>query len=123
MIIPDFILKRLYVSGSLRLHQEGIAFDIVNSMGPGILTRINSIKLGPLEFFAEHIQLVVDDMTIAAQEITEENPAKFKLHQRGTCVVKGASLDIGQAITLVVDLHSKEAGKVVFSIQDKLQAA
>jgi hypothetical protein len=123
MIIPDFILKRLYVAGSLRQYGDGIAFDIVNSLGPGILTGIQSIKIGSLEFLAEQIQLVMDDITLAAHEISANNPAKFSLHQTGTCVLKGAQIPVGQAVTVVVDLISKEAGKVVISIKDQLKAA
>jgi hypothetical protein len=123
MIIPDFILKRLYVTGSLRQHADGIAFDIVNSLGPGILTGIHSIKVGPLEFLAEQIQLVMNDITLAAHEISTDNPAKFSLNQTGTCVLKGAQLPVGEAVTVVVDLISKEAGKVVISIKDQLKAA
>jgi hypothetical protein len=124
MIIPDFILKRLYVTGSLRQSADGVAFDIINSLGPGILTGINSIKIGGLELLAEQIHLVLDDMTIAAHEITESNPAKFSLNQTGTCVLKGVQLPLNaEPITLVVNLLSKEAGKVVISIKDQLKAA
>ena len=123
MIIPDFILKRLYVTGSLRQHPDGIAFDIVNSLGPGIVTGIKSIKIGPLEFLSEQIHLVLDDITLSAHEISETNPAKFSLNQTGTCVLKGANLPIGEQVTVVVDLLSKEAGKVVISIKDQLKSA
>jgi hypothetical protein len=118
-VIPNFIVKRLYVTGSLRLVPEGIAFDIRNSIGPGILTRINSIKLGGMEFLANEIFLKIEDKLIRAAEISESNPVVFFLNQTVTCIMQGKPAAFGPQ-TITLDLLSKEAGKIVISIQDQL---
>jgi hypothetical protein len=135
VVIPQFILKRMYQAGSLRMLPEGLAFDIVNSLGPGILTQINKICIGPLEFMADQIQLRLQTVGKEAEaqwlqacDITAENPAVFFMHQTATCIIKLDKdiqhllerLEDNKAHTITLDLCSKEVGKVVISVQDKL---
>lgn len=116
-IIPKFLLKRVYVSGSLRETADGIAFDLFNSIGPGILTRLNAIKINDLEFSPQDILLKIGDKIFPAHEISENNPAIFFHNQKSTCILIGAKLKDGLH-TITVDLLSREAGKVVVTIQD-----
>lgn len=116
-IIPKFLLKRVYVSGSLRETSEGIAFDLFNSIGPGILTRLNAIKLNDSEFSPQDILLKMGDKIFKANEISENNPAIFFHNQKTTCIILGAKLAQGLH-TITVDLLSREAGKVVVTVQD-----
>lgn len=116
-IIPKFLLKRVYVAGSLRETSEGIAFDICNSIGPGILTRLNKIMLNDAEFSPQQILLKIGDNMMRAHEISENNPAIFFHNQKSTCIIIGAKLVHGLH-TITVDLLSREAGKIVVTIQD-----
>ncbi len=116
--IPKFLLKKIYVSGSLRETSEGIAFDLFNSIGPGILMRLNKIKLNELEFSPQEILLKIEDKIFKGNEISESNPAIFFHNQKTTCVILGARLKEGLH-TITVDLLSREAGKVVVTIQDQ----
>jgi hypothetical protein len=116
-IIPKFLLKRIYVSGSLRETSEGIAFDLFNSIGPGIINRLNQIKLNDYEFSPQDILLKIGDKMFQAHEINENNPAIFFHNQKTTCIIIGAKLAEGLH-TITVDLLSREAGKVVVTIQD-----
>lgn len=116
-IIPKFLLKRVYVSGSLRETSEGIAFDLFNSIGPGILTRLNTIKLNDHVFSPQEILLKIEDKIFKGNEISEKNPAIFFHNQKTTCILIGAQLAQGLH-TITVDLLSREAGKIVVSIQD-----
>jgi hypothetical protein len=118
-VIPNFIVKRLYVTGSLRHVPEGVAFDINNLVGPGILTRIGGIKLGEISYAPDAILLRQDDTLIPAHEISESNPMVFPMHQIVTCIMQGQPVEPG-TYTITLDLLSKEAGKIVISIQDTL---
>lgn len=118
-VIPNFIVKRLYVTGSLRHVPEGVAFDINNLVGPGILTRIGGIKLGEVSYAPDAILLRQDDKLIPAHEISESNPMVFPMHQIVTCIMQGEPVEPG-TYTITLDLLSKEAGKIVISIQDTL---
>lgn len=116
-IIPKFLLKRVYVAGSLRETSEGIAFDIFNSIGPGILTRLNRIMLNDAEFSPQQILLKMGDKILQGHEISESNPAIFFHNQKSTCIILGAKLVQGLH-TITVDLLSREAGKIVVTVQD-----
>jgi hypothetical protein len=116
-IIPKFLLKKIYISGSLRQTAEGIAFDLFNGIGPGMLTRLNRITLNGLEFSPRDILIQMGDKLLKAHEITETNPAIFFHNQKSTCILLGAKLAEGLH-TITVDLLSREAGKVVVTIED-----
>lgn len=120
-IIPKFLLKRVYVSGSLRETSEGIAFDLFNSIGPGILTRLNNIMINDKTFSPQEILLKIGDTMFKGHEISESNPAIFFHNQKSTCILLGAKLAKGLH-TITVDLLSREAGKVVVTIEDNYAA-
>ncbi len=120
-VIPNFIIKKLYVAGSLRNEADGVAFDIKNTLGPGILTHVASIKLGEREYSSAQIEFSIDGKTYPAAEITDANPVTLMMQQKCTCLMKGEPLPEGKyGITL--DMISKEAGKIVITIQDQLSA-
>ncbi len=116
-VVPKFLLKRIYVFGSLRETSEGIAFDLLNSIGPGILTRLNKIVLNDVEFSPKDILLKMGDTLFEGNEITESNPAVFFHNQKSTCILLGAKLTEG-IHKITVDLLSREAGKLVVTIED-----
>jgi hypothetical protein len=115
--IPKFLLKRVYVPGSLRETSEGIAFDLFNSIGPGILTQLNKIILNDSEFSPQQILLKIEDKIFKGHEISDKNPAIFFHNQKTTCILMGAKLAKGFH-TITVDLFSREAGKVIVSVED-----
>ena len=120
VIIPKILLKKIYVAGSLRQTAEGIAFDFINAVGPGILTKLNKIMLNETEFTPEKIVLKVGDVSFPGDQISETNPATVAHNQIATCIIRGASLAEGlHKITL--DLLSREVGKIVFSVEDSYQ--
>lgn len=116
-IVPEFLIKRIYIPGSLRETSEGIAFDLVNYIGPGVLTKLNKIKLNYKEFTPKQILLKMGDRLLKAHEIDENNPAMCFHNQRVTCIVVGAKLAVGLQ-TITVDIFSREAGEVILKIQD-----
>lgn len=117
-VIPNFILKRLYQKGSLRKLPEGIGFDIINNLGPGQISRLNGITLNGQLYKVDQILLKVNDSLLLGESITEDNPATFFLNQVITCIIKD-ELPPGQ-YELTLDLISREAGKVVMTVQDEL---
>ena len=60
-IIPDFLLKRIYRKGSLRETAEGIAFDLKNILGPGIITGINYIIINDEVYQSPLIKIVLKE--------------------------------------------------------------
>ncbi|WP_303674197.1 hypothetical protein [Vampirovibrio chlorellavorus] len=118
-VIPNFILKRMYKAGSLRRVPEGVGFDIINNLGPGQISLVQSIKLNDQVYAAEHLVLVINGESVAATTIHEDNPATFFLNQVITCVIQDTQLVAGR-YDLTLELVSREAGKVSLSISDTL---
>jgi len=118
-VIPNFILKRMYKSGSFRRLPEGVGFDIINNLGPGQISQVNSITLNGKSYGPEHVMLIVSDEPILAQSITEESPATFFLNQTIICLICDTALPAGK-YEITLDLVSREAGKVALTVNDHL---
>lgn len=117
-IIPNFLLKRLYVNGSLRATNEGVAFDVKNTIGPGMLTRIHRVLLNDLEVMGEHIKVLLEGNEVPASHLSDENPLAIFLNQTLTCVLTGVH-QLQEGINkLTVELTSKEAGFVSITVND-----
>ncbi len=118
-VIPNFILKRMYKTGTFRHLPEGVGFDIINTLGPGQISKINSITLNDTVFGPEQITLLIDNNPTPAENITESNPATFFLNQTITCMIQNASVVDGP-YDITLDLISREAGKVTLTVKDTL---
>lgn len=121
-VIPNFILKRMYREGTFRRVPEGVAFDIINNLGPGQISRINGVHLNGTLYDASRVVLIINAEHLPAEHITEESPATFFLNQVITCIIKEeTTLDAGK-YDITLDLVSREAGKVALSVKDTLAA-
>ena len=120
-VIPNFILKRMYRKGSLRRTDGGIGFDIVNNLGPGQISRLNSIAANGTAYPPERLQLIINQEVVPGSHITEETPATFFLNQVITCIIQDPDLPDGE-YELTLDLISREAGKVILTVKDILKS-
>lgn len=118
-VIPNFILKRMYRDGSLRRVDGGVGFDIINNLGPGQISKLNSITMNGRVYTAEQLVLLIHDEVVPGASITEESPATFFLNQVITCVIQDTDLIDGK-YELTLDLVSREAGKVSLTVKDTL---
>jgi hypothetical protein len=121
-VIPNFILKRMYKDKSLRRLETGVGFDIVNTLGPGQISKLNGITLNGKVYPPDRVLLLIAAETLPSEKITEENPATFFLNQVITCVVKDQALADGP-YEITLDLVSREAGKVTLTVKDTLKSA
>ena len=119
-IVPGFLLKKMYKKGSLRETAEGIAFDLKNILGPGIITSINSISINDNQYKASVIKILTSGVAIIAEHISEDNPILFKLNQEGTLLLEGAK-GLNEGINKIfLDLISGEVGRIQVTLTDTL---
>jgi hypothetical protein len=117
-IIPDFLLKRLYQKGSLRQTAEGIAFDLKNLLGPGMISGVHSVVLNNNLYTPDTIQVSTSGTLLDATQITPENPISFRLHQEGTLILKGAE-SLKEGINqIIISLIIPQAGTVQVTLTD-----
>jgi hypothetical protein len=119
-VIPNFILKRMYKDGSLRRLPDGVAFDIVNKLGPGQISQINGVSLNGTLYPATAITLLINDVPVPAESIHEDSPATFFLNQVIACHVRTPDALPAGKYELTLDLVSREAGKVTLTVKDSL---
>lgn len=119
-IIPDFLLKRVYKKGSLRETAEGIAFDLKNIFGPGIITGINFIKINDIHYETSFIKVITHGASTIASHISPDNPLSFKLNEETTCILEGArSLKEGLN-KIIVELITRDVGKIQVTLTDTI---
>ena len=111
-IIPSFLLKKMYKKGSLRETAEGIAFDLKNILGPGIITGINCIIINEEQYKSPVIKILTSGMAIIAEHISDDNPILFRLNQEGTLLLEGAKGLKEGLNKIIVDLISGDVGRI-----------
>jgi hypothetical protein len=119
-IIPDFLLKRIYRKGSLRETAQGIAFDLKNILGPGIITEINFVKINDEVYSSTVIKIISSTDSTTAEEINNENPLLIKLNQEITCLLDGAKGLQEGLNKIIVELVSRDVGRVQVTLTDTI---
>lgn len=122
-IIPNFLVKKLYLRGSLRIVDEGAAFDLRNVLGPGIITKINLIKLNNKVFDPSEIRIIINEKIFKGDQITPNNPIFCSFNQKGTCILLGHPRVNKGKNNISVELVSREAGLIQVSVTDNLNTS
>lgn len=119
-IIPSFLLKKIYKKGSLRHTEQGIAFDLKNILGPGLITGINFVKINDTIYNSSVIQIIKSGAATLAEQVSCENPLLIKLNEEITCVMENG-LNLKQGINdIIVELISHDVGKVQVNLSDTI---
>ena len=93
--VPGFLLRRLYVKGSLRATEDGLAFEIKNSLGSGYARGMLPLTLNGVEIPMENSHFTVDDRTVSFSEVTKDVPFTLALNRATTITAAGISLPPG----------------------------
>jgi len=123
VIIPEFLLRRIYRTGSLRITEEGIAIDLKNMLGPGVISGIGFVEINGEKHSPEELKLITSGLETVASQITPENPIIFRLNQEGTIILQGVK-ELKEGINkIILELISKDAGKVQVSLNENFMPA
>ena len=93
--VPGFLLRRLYVKGSLRATQDGLAFEIKNSLGSGYARGMQPLILDGVEIPMEDSHFTIDERTVAFSEVTKDIPFTLALNRATTITAAGITLSPG----------------------------
>ena len=117
--IPGFMLKRLYVKGSLRNTEEGFEFDIKNDIMTGSLTRALPVKLNGKELPIEDCSFIVGDKEVQSEDVSADNPVRMEKDVAVTVKVRGRRLGKGKH-TIQITSVADPVGKIQFDFKDTI---
>ena len=93
--VPGFLLKRLYVKGSLRNTNDGSEFRLKNSLGSGYAQRLLPLKVDGEEVALEASFFALDGRHVPFSAVTKETPFALAMNRETAIVVRGRRLAPG----------------------------
>lgn len=115
--IPPFLLRRLYVKGSLRRTEDGFEFQLRNQLGSGYARQMLPLKVNGQEVPLEQCSFSVDGKETPFTQVTPEQPFTLALNRTTTVKVRGISLEPG-AHKVVVGFVVQGFGPLAFDFTD-----
>ncbi|MFW9964480.1 MAG: hydroxymethylglutaryl-CoA reductase [Candidatus Sifarchaeia archaeon] len=119
MQIPSFLLRKLYIKGSLENVEDGFSFKLKNSLSPGTTTAVAPIKVNGNEYPLDSTIIRSIDGEVKGSEISEDNSFPIKVGVEIEIHIKGDALPEGEH-TIDISLKTKEAGTLAFDVKDSI---
>lgn len=121
--VPGFVLRQLYVQGSLRNEAGGFSLQAHNPLGDGTLVRIGRIRVDGQDIPAEDVSArrEGDPRVYRALDVSPTSPVTFRRGDVVTFHVLGWRLDPGEH-RLDLEVDELNLGRVSLAIQDRVEA-
>ncbi len=87
--VPAFILRRLYVKGSLHRREDGWGFELRNSLGSGYARQLLPLTIDGVEVPPGDSYFRLDGHDVAFPEVSETNTFALKMNRTILIYVKG----------------------------------
>ncbi len=120
--VPSFLLKRLYVKGSLRNNDQGFQFELKNTLGSGYGTELLPLTLDGKELPKESSYFIVDTEEIPFSAVSKEKPFTLAMNKPLTVLSKGVTLSEGPH-KLGFSFVAQGLGKLGFEVTDLVASA
>ena len=95
MRVPSFLLRRLYVKGSLRRTADGFAFELRNQLGAGYARRMLPLTLDGAELDMRATTFEIDGVRTAFADVSAETPFTLALNKTTTIACAGGPVAPG----------------------------
>jgi hydroxymethylglutaryl-CoA reductase (NADPH) len=116
--IPPFVLKKLYVKGSLRAEDDGFALTLRNSIAPGVIVAFTGLDVDGQSVRASQITVTLPNGdTRPASEISTDAPLPFPADATITLRTVGQTLNSGPH-ELAIHVVVQEVGPLELPISD-----
>ena len=94
--VPSFLLRRLYVKGSLKNAADGFEFELRNGLGSGYALRVHPLTVDGAEMAASASRFIMEDGAVVRfDEVSEANTLTLALNKSIWVRVSGARLERG----------------------------
>ena len=115
--VPGFLLRRLYVKGSLRVTESGFAFDLKNSLGSGYARGMRPLTIDGEEVPMEDTTFTADGEPTAFSEVSQEVPFTLAMNRTTTISAVVVPLEPG-AHTIGMAFEVQGLGVLRFNFTD-----
>ena len=115
--VPSFLLKRLYVKGSLQNNEQGFQFQLKNTLGSGYGNELLPLTLDGKELPRESSYFVLNAEEVPFSAVSQERPFTLAMNKTLTIVVKGVTLAEG-AHRIGFSFVAQGLGKLSFEVTD-----
>ena len=120
--VPGFLLKKIYIRGSLRNDDEGFQFQLKNSLGSGHTCKLLPLTLDGVELPQEDSFFSVEAASVCFNAVSPARPIALTKDTPTTVQVKGRTLAQGpHKVGMGLDLEG--IGEVWLSVEDVVQEA
>jgi len=120
VIVPEFLIKRIYQKGSLKKLDNGASVVLKNVLGPGFISGFNCVKINDVVYEPKDVKFITNGQELLGTEVSEENPVAFRLGQSGTLVMSGQDCVKEGINKIIIEAMNPEAGKVVLNVEDNV---
>ena len=93
--IPGFLLRRLYVKGSLKNAPAGFEFELRNSLGSGYSQKVWPLKVDGEELSATSSYFIVDGKETPFSDVSPSSTFSLEVNKTITIWTDGVALDPG----------------------------
>lgn len=118
VVVPEFLMKRVYKKGSLKRIENGASFELKNVLGPGFISGLNYVKINDVTYVTKDVTFIMKGQEFSAESVTEEKPIAFRLGEEGTLIMTGQDSIVDGVNKIVIDVNNPEAGTVQVKVED-----
>lgn len=124
MQVPAFLLRRLYVRGSLRNAGDGFAFELKNSLGSGYAEQMLPLTVDGEPIPPEDATFAVEgsDTALPFTAVSSEQPFTLSMRKTVTIAVHGHMLSSGKH-KIGMGFVVTGMGTMQFDVTDALEDA
>ena len=115
--VPAFILRRLYVKGSLRNTEDGFRFELRNRLGSGYARQMLPLVVDGEEVPLEDTTFEVEGEEVSFAQVSAERPFTLPMNRSTVIKVRGTRLSPG-VHTIVMGFQVAGLGTLKFDFKD-----
>lgn len=117
MKVPAFLLRRLYVKGSLAATPDGFTFQLLNRLGAGYAKRLFPLTLDGEALDAAATTFAIDGKETRFDAVSETTPFTLALNKKTTIAYRGGAIAPGPH-TVGMSFEAAGLGELGFAFTD-----
>ena len=95
MKIPAFLLRRLYLKGSLAATPSGFEFQISNKLGSGYARRLLPLTLDGIELDMASTTVEIEGKVVSFDAVSNDTPFTLAMNKTTTITYNGGAMAEG----------------------------